>query len=227
MKRRLVNDWDEMKQIWQHTFRSELCVDPKEHPVLLTEAPLNPTASREKMTEIMFESFNVPAFYVVNQAVLSLYAASARTTGIVLDSGLDVSHAVPIYQGYALPHATLCLDCAGHHVTDSLTKSLAESGYPVATTAAQDVVRDIKLNRCYVALDFEQELRTSVFPSGALELSYELPDGQVVEIGNERYVSDRRRSRPIPAYSSNPASALLKSCSNLRSLKAGRLAYTK
>jgi actin beta/gamma 1 len=109
--------------------------------------------NREKMTQIMFETFNAPAFYVAIQAVFSLYA-SGRTTGIVLDSGDGVTHTVPIYEGFALLHAILRLDLAG-----------------------RDLV-DFSIN---ATLDFEQ----TTTQSPALEKSYELPDGQVITIGNE------------------------------------------
>ena len=82
----LVTNWDDMEKIWDYTFNEELKVDPTASPVLLTEAPLNERENRERMAQVMFETFKIPALCFANQSVLSLYA-SGRTTGVVLESG--------------------------------------------------------------------------------------------------------------------------------------------
>lgn len=96
--------------------------------MLLTEAPLNPRQNRDTAAQIFFETFNVPAFFTSIQAILSLCVdrrglggkkeadgrySTGRTTGIVLDSGDGVTHAVPVFEGFALPHAIQRIDLAG------------------------------------------------------------------------------------------------------------------
>lgn len=99
-------NFDHMEKVWKHLFDNELRVSPQEYKIMLSEPPRNPKEKREEMIKMMFENeiFRVPKIYVSIQAVLSLFA-SGKTTGTVVDSGDGISHTVPIYEGYAIPHA--------------------------------------------------------------------------------------------------------------------------
>ncbi|MHA1911111.1 MAG: actin, cytoplasmic 2 [Candidatus Kariarchaeaceae archaeon] len=182
-----INDWEAMERIWHFTFFNDLRVNPSEHPVLLTEPPLNAHMNREKMAELMFETFNVPAMYISMQAVLSLYA-SGRTTGIVVDSGDGVTHIVPVYEGFAISHAISRTDIGGRDITKYLRRLLRQRGYSLTSSAEQEIVKDIKERLCYVAIDPTKELSLADKVSG-LEKQYVLPDGETLTIGAERFMA--------------------------------------
>jgi actin-related protein len=96
--------------------------------MLISEPPNNPRENREKLVTIMIEEFKVPKLYLGNQAVMSLFA-TGRTTGTVLDAGEGITHAVPIYEGYAIPHAIRRIEISGADLTNYLHILLNEK-YP-------------------------------------------------------------------------------------------------
>jgi centractin len=191
MEHGIVEDWSDMEQIWQYIYSKEqLSTFSEEHPVLLTEAPLNPRSNREKSAEIFFETFNVPALFISMQAVLSLYA-TGRTTGVVLDAGDGVTHSVPIYEGFALPHSIMRTDLAGRDVTRYLQLLLKREGCNFKTTAEQEIVRTIKENVCYLALNPQKEET-----SEGEKTKYILPDGSPLMIGNAKFRAPELLFRP-------------------------------
>ena len=162
-------------------FYNVLNATPEETPVLLTETSLNPKRNREKTTEIIFETFNIPSLYLAAQAILSLFS-SGRTTGIALNSGDGVSQAVPIYEGHACSYAIHHVDVAGCDLTDYLVKLMTDRGYSFTTAEQYKNTRKMKEKLCYVALDFKQSMQED-FDSK----TYKLPDGQVFTLGNEQF----------------------------------------
>jgi len=181
----IVQDWDDMEKIWHHAFYHGLRVNPQEHPVMLTEPALNPKVNRERLVQIMFDTFYVPALYVSTQAVLSLYA-SGRTTGVVCDSGDGVTHFVPVFEGYCMPHAVDRINLAGRDLTTFLMKIMGERGSAMKTTAEREIARDIKEKCCYIAEDFEAEMEKASSSSDC-GITYEMPDGQIISLVDERF----------------------------------------
>ncbi|KAJ5068630.1 actin-7-related [Anaeramoeba ignava] len=180
----IVTDWDDMEKIWNYTFENELKVKPEEHPILITEVPLNPKQNREKITQIMFETYNVPKFYIAISPFLPIYT-SGKGSGIVIDIGDGVTSVIPIFERYAFPHAIQRMNFAGRDLTDYLMKLLKEKGYSFETNTEREVVREIKEKLGYVALDFDEEMKKE---STLIEKEYKLPDGEVIKIGNERFI---------------------------------------
>lgn len=191
MEHGIVRDWNDMEKIWHHVYsKNQLNSNSEEHPVLLTEAPLNPRKNREKAAEIFFETFNVPALYISMQAVLSLYS-TGRTTGVVLDSGDGVTHSVPIFEGFALPHSVMRNDIAGREITKYLKLLLRKEGFNFNTTAEFEIVKNIKERACYLSSNPIKEETNQ--PE---KFTYALPDGNVIELGSCRYRAPELLFRP-------------------------------
>jgi len=183
MEHGIVTNWEDMERIWHHAFYQALRVAPEEHPLLLTEAPLNPRANRELMAETMFETFYSPKLYVIIQSVLSLYS-SGYTSGLVIDSGDGLTFSVPFFEGAAILPAIRRLELGGRDLTSYLRKLMAEKGYSFSSSAGFDLVREIKERLGEVAYDFAEQMRK---PSSHMEESYTLPDGQEIRLGAERF----------------------------------------
>jgi centractin len=114
MEHGIIKDWQDMQAIWNYAF-SELKISPQDQPVLLTESILNPSSNREKMGEIFFESYNVPACYICSQALLSAYSMG-KLKGVVLDCGDGVCQCAPVYEGYILNNAANRIDIGGRYL---------------------------------------------------------------------------------------------------------------
>ncbi|XP_038060659.1 actin-5-like [Patiria miniata] len=180
----IITNWDDMEKIWHHTFYNELRVSPDEHCLLLTDAALNPKANREKMAQVMFETFDVPSLHIGVQAVLSILS-SGRGTAIALESGDGVTQIVPVFEGYVLRNAIQRVDVAGSDLTNYLMEILSERRFDFSS-ADRETVCDIKEKLCYSAQNFKLELYNARY-SWNQEKNYTLPDGQVISVGSEMF----------------------------------------
>ena len=149
--------WMDMERILHHTIYNELRVCPEDCGVVMTENPFAPAAQRKRLTKIMFETFGVPSFHLAQQAALSLYC-SGRVTGLVLDCGYEVTHAVPLYEGIVVDSGIRRLELGGKDVTDRLLGLMSRRGYSFTGSAeVLYLVNDIKESLCSMSIDYAKE----------------------------------------------------------------------
>lgn len=185
-------DWDLLQGVWEHVFERELRVDVREHPLLLTELPTMSESAKMRMVEVMFEAFHCPALYVANAGVLSLYSQGV-TTGLAVDCGNRLQ-IVPIVDGVAIEHAIHKTRRGFYGLTEHLARLLTRRGYYARTSRDLDAVRQLKEALCYVAADYDAELRR---PDADVAATWRSADGTATyTIGHERCMCPEALFRP-------------------------------
>ena len=179
----VITNFDLMEKIWEHTFSRELKVPQEERNILTSDSALSPKINREKMTQIMFEKFNVQGLFICIRPILSMYCVG-KTSALVLESGDDVTQTVPINEGYYFPYSITKSNLGGKMVTNFLLDKLKESNDEILFNEIKKNSKIIKEKLCRVSLNYDQELKDE----NTNEIKYKLPDGKEVNLNKELFI---------------------------------------
>eukprot|EP00761_Pharyngomonas_kirbyi_P001263 gb/GECH01001266.1/.p1 GENE.gb/GECH01001266.1/~~gb/GECH01001266.1/.p1 ORF type:complete len:376 (+),score=93.29 gb/GECH01001266.1/:1-1128(+) len=201
-----TEDWNELQEYFKHLFLDELEISPKDQKVLLTGSLVYSRENREKIAQIFFENLRVAGLCMSLPSVLGLFS-SGRTTGIVVEIGEGSTKIVPIFEGHGISYAIRSVDVSGFHLTEYLKKLLDDKGHNFSMCSRKmDVIKDIKHTTCQIlSRENDQTIHpsspsTSVSDSG----EYELPDGTLIDIGEERYQCPEALFDPSLVEQSSP-----------------------
>ncbi|EDW86280.1 uncharacterized protein Dwil_GK17246 [Drosophila willistoni] len=150
MKDGMIDNWELFEKVIDYAYANVIQSEPEYHPVLFSEASWNVRNNREKLTELMFEKYNVPAFFLVKNAVLAAFS-SGRATALVVDSGATHTSAVPVHEGYVLSQAVVKSPLGGDFLSRQCRQHLEKHGIdlsPVYKIASKDVVKERDNARC-------------------------------------------------------------------------------
>ena len=187
VNRGIVTDWNRFTELLEYVFESELQVNSNQATVLMTDCPMSRKEDKHRMAQIMFEQFKVKAFALQNTAALSLFS-TGTTTGLVAESGEGVTYTVPVFEGYALPHAMQTINVAGQELTNKLIAELQESEIPV-DESHYHLIRDVKERMCHVAMNYESEKERRDDDLSVEDRSYELPNGEIIEVSQRKRIA--------------------------------------
>lgn len=216
----VIKNWEDEELVLDYLWNQKLKIQPNEHKILVTEAPLNPLENRKKLMEILFEKYNFDSVQVSPQALLVLYA-QGLATGVVVDSGDGVTHIMPIYENYLLPHLVTRMDIAGRDITEQMVKLLTLRGYNFHKTSDFDVVREIKEKMCFISADIKMDRRISNETTTYVE-PFQLDDGRIIKVSGERFEAPEILFQPalfgyeIPGLSELIYQTIMKADINLR-----------
>jgi len=221
----LINDWDMMEQVLDHGFNKELRIEPNKHPLLFSEPSFNTRPLREKLTELVFERYQTPAFFVSKSGVLTAFACG-KASGLVLDSGGGVTTATPVHDGYALQKCVVKSTLAGDLLTEEYKKLVEKRGIEIRPhylikskqevegspgqfeVFLKDVPNTSQSYRDWTVSQVVRDIKETVCRvadstfveesnTSIAAVAYELPDGNTIECGPDRF--------SIPELMFNPA----------------------
>merc|ERR1719225_827334 len=211
----VVQDWDDLETIWSHIINTELNTESSAQPLLITQHPLATVEDETKMAEILMEKLEVPAMFIANKSVMSLYGGG-NMTGISVDSGHDTTYIVPSYQGNAVQDATLVLKIGGKQVTEHLMNQLMNGKYSFpddnfllwrkkkktkfTVSSRKEIIREMKEQYCVISTTYTKSFEDPTYP----EESIRLPDGNMTVMGKETFLA--------PEIMFQPSLANKKSC---------------
>lgn len=178
-----IVNWDEMERIWANTFYGELKISPEEHNLLLSESPFITRKDREKMLEMMFETFNCASTYLVAQSVLAAYSVG-KSTGISIDCGHTSLNFAPIYEGFLQRHCVQHIPIAGKDINDILINLLIKNGQVIDSKMQKQSIIKAKESFCYLRHDNEDEIEKKKEEETR---EWELPDKKKIIISKERF----------------------------------------
>lgn len=211
IERGMVSDYDDLNLVFSKVYKQLKIHNNKEIPVFITETPFTPHKQKSRIAELLFESYDCPNLFFGIQGVLSLYAFG-KTDGIILESGDGVTQVVPVYNGYKLDHAMDKIDFGGQDITEYLKYLLRTNGRLVETEKEQDLYNKVKESECVINPDREKNKkkflrRLSIFDMGnkPIEVTeYELPDGECIKVGEEKFMTTEVLFNPSIAGKNHP-----------------------
>eukprot|EP01040_Poterioochromonas_malhamensis_P012912 gene12912-14147_t len=187
-----TQNWEDLEQIWLHTYSNELRVDSEYYPLLICEATSIARKDREMNIYKAFESFQVPAYYSSFNSELMMYA-SGKTTGMAVSLGYDGSIVCPVYEGKAIRSGMITTYVGGRQITEKLMTSLKCRGYDLNDISH---VNDMKEKVCYIASYYDDEVIKAKDRLQTIEQSYELLDGQIIQTDVERFTAPEVLFKP-------------------------------